>query len=210
VGEEQRRELRERAEQDDRSVSSVTRAAIDAYLKRERERTAPEWLAALGVGRVLSVLSPVRGSAARLHRSISDTRSPRSRSSACATTMSASPDSSAPRIQASPGHVRAPVRAGEHANELRNQLERGFGHLLSGVNVVSTDTRSGPQLRQVQDVGVAQSAASRSRPQPPGIGGVDGSSPSEGLRKPCNAALFPDRLDLCEVSVEFTAESGTP
>lgn len=35
---EQRRELRERAEQEDRSVSSVTRAAIDACLERERER----------------------------------------------------------------------------------------------------------------------------------------------------------------------------
>jgi hypothetical protein len=35
---EQRSELRKRAEQEDRSVSAVTRAAIDAYLKRERER----------------------------------------------------------------------------------------------------------------------------------------------------------------------------
>jgi hypothetical protein len=35
---EQRRELRERAEQEDRSVSSVTRAAIDVYLESERER----------------------------------------------------------------------------------------------------------------------------------------------------------------------------
>jgi hypothetical protein len=35
---EQRRELRERAEEEDRSVSAVTRAAIDAYLQRERER----------------------------------------------------------------------------------------------------------------------------------------------------------------------------
>jgi hypothetical protein len=38
VREEQRRELRERAEREDRSVSAVTRAAIDAYLERERER----------------------------------------------------------------------------------------------------------------------------------------------------------------------------
>jgi predicted transcriptional regulator len=35
---EQRRELRERAEQEDRSVSALARAAIDAYLERERER----------------------------------------------------------------------------------------------------------------------------------------------------------------------------
>jgi hypothetical protein len=35
VREDQRRELRERAERDDRSVSAVTRAAIDAYLASE-------------------------------------------------------------------------------------------------------------------------------------------------------------------------------
>jgi predicted transcriptional regulator len=35
---EQRRELAQLAERDDRSVSPVTRAAIDAYLERERER----------------------------------------------------------------------------------------------------------------------------------------------------------------------------
>jgi hypothetical protein len=35
---EQRRELRERAEREDRSVSALTRAAIDAYLERKRDR----------------------------------------------------------------------------------------------------------------------------------------------------------------------------
>lgn len=35
---EQRRELRKRAEEEDRSVSALTRAAIDAYLERERKR----------------------------------------------------------------------------------------------------------------------------------------------------------------------------
>jgi hypothetical protein len=35
---EQRRELHMRAEHEDRSVSAMTRAAIDAYLQRERER----------------------------------------------------------------------------------------------------------------------------------------------------------------------------
>jgi predicted transcriptional regulator len=35
---DQRRQLAEFARRDDRSVSSVTRAAIDAYLERERER----------------------------------------------------------------------------------------------------------------------------------------------------------------------------
>ena len=37
---EQRRELRERAEQEDRSVSAVTRAAIDAYLRKRELRDA--------------------------------------------------------------------------------------------------------------------------------------------------------------------------
>jgi len=38
VREEQRRELVKVARREDRSVSSVTRAAIDAYLEREREQ----------------------------------------------------------------------------------------------------------------------------------------------------------------------------
>jgi predicted transcriptional regulator len=38
VREEQRRELAALAQRQDRSVSSVTRAAIDAWLAREREQ----------------------------------------------------------------------------------------------------------------------------------------------------------------------------
>ena len=32
-----------------------------------------------------------------------------------------------------------------HADELRDRLERGFGHLLDGVNAMSTGARNGPQ-----------------------------------------------------------------
>jgi predicted transcriptional regulator len=41
VREEQRRELAKLAEREDRSVSSVTRAAIDAYLERQAQKEKP-------------------------------------------------------------------------------------------------------------------------------------------------------------------------